>query len=450
VNASLLHLMRCPFCDGELTADCGHREGENLRYGILHCYCSKWPIVEGIPVIRKDAAGGWGELLQLVEAGRFDDALKSCLSINICNGSVGTLPRIKHSIKGLLTSHWVGRWPRSLPRIGKRLADFSRSERLKVLWNQHSHDATVQQYLAAFYSNMRDNYDYFFHRFSQPRYLVALSLASIIRQPNGPLLDLACGCGHVTRALLARSEGQLVVGMDWSFFNLYVAKRWIAPDAHFVCCDADQRYPFSDRAFAAVVCSDAFHYFVAKSTCFRECERLTGDRGLLLLIYMHNAQVRLPFDGIPLPVEGYESLAAHRPHRLLSDRGILAGYLRKEGPCLAKQVDIEELAAEPTLSLVVSHKNEVFRDYGPYSDWPHTYGRLSLNPLYVREGPVCWKRNLPSAFFERDHHEIKDYLPDEVSIPPTLLESLDKQQRTAEMERLIAKCVILGLPDAYV
>lgn len=453
MNASLLRLMMCPFCGGKLTAASCQCKGDELFYGVLRCYCSRWPVVAGIPVFRKDAAGDGDAVLTLVEAGRFEDALKSCLSIRFSNGSDGTVPWIKHTIKRTLTSRWVGNWPGSLPGIGNRLAEFVRSEQFSALLNQQNH-ITARQFLAAHYLNRKDNYDYFLHRFSQPRYLVALSLTSTIRQPDGPLLDLACGCGHLTRALLAQAEGQPVIGVDRSFFPLYVAKRWVAPGAHFVCCDADQTFPFSDSTFAAAVCSDAFHYFVAKTACFHECERLTSDKGFFLLIWVHNAQVPWPFDGVPLAVDGYQSLAAHMPHRLVADRSILAGYLRKEGPRLAEQVDLTQLADERTLSLVVSHRDEIFRDYGPFDLWPHTNGRLSLNPLYVREGPdssgtVSWRKSLPSAFFELDHPETRSYLPDRVDIPPSVLESLEKQERTPEIEKLIANCVIVGFPEAY-
>ena len=70
---------------------------------------------------------------------------------------------------------------------------------------------------------MMHAYDYFVFRFGQPRHLVSLSLASLIRQPNKPILDLACGFGHLTRSLVQQAEGQQVIGVDRNFFGLYVA-----------------------------------------------------------------------------------------------------------------------------------------------------------------------------------------------------------------------------------
>ena len=85
----------------------------------------------------------------------------------------------------------------------------------------------------------RDPYGYFAFRFGQPRHLVALSLACLIRRPGKPVLDLACGFGHITRHLVNRAEGQPVIGLDRNFFMLYVAKNWLAPEAEYVCAQAD-------------------------------------------------------------------------------------------------------------------------------------------------------------------------------------------------------------------
>ena len=44
-----------------------------------------------------------------------------------------------------------------------------------------------------------------------------------------------------------------------------MAKHWIAPDADYVCADADAALPFPEGTFEGIVCSDAFHYFEDKS-----------------------------------------------------------------------------------------------------------------------------------------------------------------------------------------
>jgi SAM-dependent methyltransferase len=276
----------------------------------------------------------------------------------------------------------------------------------------------------------------------------------MIRHPTQPLLDLACGCGHLTHALLSRAEGNPVFGIDESFFGVYVAKHWVAPEAEFICSEADKALPFSDNTFAGVFCSDAFHYFSAKATCIQECERLTKESGLFALIWVHNARVPWPHDGLPLPIEGYQALVAQTPHRLLSDQRLLSRYLQGRGPDLTESTEADHLVNEPTFSIVASHREEIFKDYGSFEHWPHAYGVLLINPIYVPEprdssGTISLRRTFPSAFFESDHSEIKEYLPERVEVSQALMNDLALGKRTREIEKLIASCVIVGVPPSY-
>jgi SAM-dependent methyltransferase len=276
----------------------------------------------------------------------------------------------------------------------------------------------------------------------------------MIRHPTQPLLDLACGCGHLTHALLSRAEGNPVFGIDESFFGVYVAKHWVAPEAEFICSEADKALPFSDNTFAGVFCSDAFHYFSAKATRIQECERLTKESGLFALIWVHNARVPWPHDGLPLPIEGYQALVARTPHRLLSDQRLLSRYLQGRGPDLTESTEADHLVNEPTFSIVASHREEIFKDYGSFEHWPHAYGVLLINPIYVPEpressGTISLRRTFPSAFFESDHSEIKEYLPERVEVSQALTNDLALGKRTREIEKLIASCVIVGVPPSY-
>jgi SAM-dependent methyltransferase len=258
----------------------------------------------------------------------------------------------------------------------------------------------------------------------------------------------------MTHSLLRRANGQPVIGVDSFFFGLYVAKHWLAPEAAYVCCAADAALPFPDGACAAVFCSDAFHCFVHKATCMRELRRLTQPDGLILLVTMHNARVRQPHAGLPLPPEGYQALAADLPHRLVAASDVLARYLHKHGPALARAADPGHLADEMHLSLVASHRPEVLRDYGPFPDWPHAEGALGVNPLYVAEardgcGNVQLRRTFPSAFYEAGHADCKQYLPAAVAVRAAVWADLAQGKRTPEMERLIEQCVVVGMPERY-
>jgi SAM-dependent methyltransferase len=303
-----------------------------------------------------------------------------------------------------------------------------------------------------------DDYYYFVFRFSQPRHLVPLAFASVIQQPKKPILDLACGFGHVTRCLLPRAKDQLVIGMDRNFFALYVARHWLASKAKYVCGAADASLPFRDAAFSAAFCMDAFHVFPNKVNCIRELKRLTQEEGTIILSSLRNRLVNAePFSWASLlPPKGYEALVADMPHCMVADREVLDRYLQKQGPSLVRSAEIEDLANEQWLSIVASHRRELFQNYGSFEDWPHADGCLSLNPLYVEDGRdqlgnLRLRRVFPSAWYKEENavYGHQHYLPETVSVKETALADLGHRKRSPDVDQLIEQCVVVGMPERF-
>ena len=229
------------------------------------------------------------------------------------------------------------------------------------------------------------------------------------------------------------------MGIDQEFIGLHLAKNFVAPGADYVCCVADGPLPFPDGFFSVAFCSDAFHYFENKVTSATELKRLTQEEGLVVSVWMHNVLWRRPYDGLPLPAEGYQLLFADMPHRLVADSEVLVRYLQKKGPALACSTDIDRLAREPLLSIVASHRQEFFREYGSFEEWPHVEGRLNLNPLYVEEkqspaGGVKLRRAFPSAFYREEHPQCEEYLPESVTVDSQVLVDLALGTRTPAID----------------
>lgn len=294
-----------------------------------------------------------------------------------------------------------------------------------------------------------DDYNYYAFRFGQPRDLVALSLTGIIPTPRRPLLDLGCGCGHITRHLIRHAKGQPVIGLDKNFFLLYLAKQWIAPEASYVCAEADHPLPFRDETFDAAVCSDAFHYFLDKQTSIQELKRVTDRDAVIVLATVRNAEVAYRFPGSPLSPEEYARLLGG-PHRMIPDASILARYLGKTGPALAHPVPVTN---RDPLSVVLTNRADIFQDYGSFPRWPHAEeGELAVNPLYtvVSHGEtILLTLTFPSAWYEEDNSECKHYLWRSITAPATVLHDLSRGERTPEVERLIDQFAVLGLPARF-
>jgi SAM-dependent methyltransferase/uncharacterized protein YbaR (Trm112 family) len=435
MKISLLGWMRCPFCGSGFEVSHAVRHGEELEYGLLGCACDAYPVVAGIPVLLKRDAARIDEVRLRVRQGLHAEALTGMLDPGP--------PALAH------------RWIRMLPELPvlsqvKRFAHRREMDRLaQALASGEAAHLTACDLLHLYFHNVRENYNYLSYRFGQPRQLVALSFATLIQDPARPVLDLGCGCGHITFSLTRQAPGRLVVGTDTFFFGLFLAKHWIATEAEFVCCAADAPQPFPDGAFSTAFCSDSFHYFEDKPTSIRELERLTGEDGLILSTGMHNALVQRELAyGLPLTPEGYGDLVAHRPYRLVADADVLARYFERQGPPLAASGDPGRLARAPLLSLAASRNPEVLVDHGTFPDWPHARGRLCVNFLYRREGTGL-RRTFPSPRFEADTAEIKPYLPETVDVSPAVLNDVERGERSPGVEDLVGKGVVLGVPERY-
>ena len=301
--------------------------------------------------------------------------------------------------------------------------------------------------------------DYYKYRFGQPRHLVSLSLSMMISSKEKPILDLACGMGHITRGIVNTHPDHVVIGIDKSFFNLYLAKRWIAPKAEYVYCNADRRLPFADDYFSAVLCSNSFHFFHNKSGCTCELERIISDTGIIILTAVRHDLYKYP-NQCTLSIFEYDSLFKGIPHRLISDSSILKRYLEKKGPSLKKQANLKTLEKEPFISMIASHNEDVLVDYDTFQRWPHSEGRLSINPLFTRtesnSSTTTLVRQVPSEFYKCENDKMDEYIPGKLIVSNKLLEQLpsisesSESSESSEIEDLIRNCVLLDIPERYV
>jgi SAM-dependent methyltransferase len=449
MDVSILQWLRCPFCSGHLSVSGMDRPTSVLSYGVLSCYCGRYPVVAGIPVLKKGVIGTDGqtsdEVIRLIETKRYRETLLSL---------------IVPASQRMLTGRWL-----PIKRVlgggmARRLEDYCsrewRQRTFELLTNSTTGTACdfLQHYFRG--EKQQGQYEYFAYRYSTERYLIGLSLvASLFAEPTKRVLDLGCGCGNLTWALTQHARS--VVALDVSFYELCVAKSWTAPDAIYICCAADGGLPFAGSTFSSVFCSDAFHYFLRKVACISELKRVTEEDGLFVLTWVRNALAKQPphaHVGVPLPPAGYESLVSEIPHRLIADSEILRRYVSKQGPCLVSSMDGERFKCEPVLSLIASYRQELFKDYGTFTDWPHAQGRLSLNPLYMQlqkasPGKTSLRRTFPSQLWEEINPECKFYLPEELEINGETLTALKQGKRTEEMRNLIDKFVILATPERY-
>jgi SAM-dependent methyltransferase len=425
----------------------------------LTCGCSEYPIVGGIPIIKA--------------AGR----------INVMHQTTDSILQIGPDVKDLIALLRAGQNEKALlsliviPRrfIGKLLA-LADCAPTKVkggiqilanrLWSKEQHkareflveakdEATARDLLAFYYrgSLRSELYNHFTYLFAQPRHLAGLSLASLFPASGKPILDLACGFGHYMHYWCTNHPGRRVIGVDRNFFQLYVAKNRIAPGGDFICSEADDKLPFVSQSFCGVFCSDAFHYFLRRWQCAEEMKRVVEPGGLIILARFGNSQAE-PREGYELSAEGYLKLFDGLSWRMFSEDELLQGYLRRLGPQLEKPSPLSVLAPHKWLYIVACEGPESFKNYPRFETWPHSVGRLKLNPLYreVNKDPagnMTVEFQFPSSWYEFENSACSRYMPKTAIISPTAFSALSSGTWSDEIESLVRQCIIVGMPERY-
>jgi len=456
MNKFLLDALSCPFCSGEFSVSSADGQSDNWQYAVLSCYCGKYPVVAGIPIIRKGVIGNNGETTETVNqfilSGKNQDALLAVTmppapaSNELVPAWLDHLPQIKGTgrIKNLLSKPAMAQWTKS------------RREFLAL----GPQGKTASEYLKMCLGMRDQNKDYnaMMHRFGQPRQLVSLSLMSVIESPPGPVLDFGCGFGHLTSHLVRRVGPQSIIGVDLDFIRVYIAMNFLAPDALYVCCDGNTSLPFRSEFFSAAYSSDTLFMVPNKVICTRELRRVVDREGLIVIPGIRNGLVepeKYPISMI-VPYHAYGKLFGPLPYRLLNNTEILDRYLKKCGPALARSSEKQSLDRAPWFSIVATNREELLVDRGPFADWPHAEGLLEINPLYKPSmnhangsGGTLYRHTFPSSWYQQEDGECRKYEPESVSISSRILKDLSSRTRTPDMEDLIAQCVIVGLPDRF-
>lgn len=370
-------LLACPDCAGPLK-----NEGSQLR-----CGCATWPVVADIPLLTP-----WARNRRF----SVEEALARFLPPP--TGLVGKILR---------------RLSPGTGAIGAAIAD---------------RDATFLE-LAASLGRTTD-LDYFRYRFSDLSYVSTAALLTPLSR--GPVLDLGCGAGHLAETIFRRIPKSLVVGLDFNFTLLYLAKRFVAPSALYVCAEGSGTLPFRDGAFEASLCADAFNYLPDRARAAKELMRVT--RGPLLLSRLADPAFRGRGAFEPLEPDAYLGLFAARSPRLYRDQDLLDAFLKTRSLDLSHpsggRDDVLTLVAgvEPT-----AHPGA---DYFVRGD--------RLNPIYdVREegDRLHLTRRFVSEKFTERYARAGGMLPETLTVTREQIASRDPE--------LVRQFVLLDLPPNY-
>jgi SAM-dependent methyltransferase/uncharacterized protein YbaR (Trm112 family) len=485
-STDAIALLACPFCTSPLRVATALEESAGgVEHGVLACDACKfdYPIVAGIAII-----GGPNETLDSKDEVSADSVIRGPSVTEIVEllrtkGPARALNRLLNptALRGELFPNFaafdraagpkrsrviakrldqvLGRRYRGLRRLAKRavarVALPRARERLGAFLAREAESLTALDVLDLYYQRYSgaETSNYFVYRFAQPRHLSALGLAAALNDSEGPLLDLACGVGHFTHFFTASRPGRTVLGADRDFFRLFVAKRYVAPAASYVCAPADAALPFQEGALAGVFCSDAFHLFLHRAMSVREMRRVLAPDGRIVITRIGNAAVE-PREGYELKVDGYRRLFAGLETVFVGEDTALSQYLDKRTPDLLSTEGDEALARQKWLSVVAAPSRGAFAASVPFATFPHALGTLQLNPIYAVDaksatGDLDLRLVFPSEWYRFENESYLRYAPEKVRVSGDVVRALAAHAAHPDLDALVRQCVVIGMPDRY-
>ena len=120
-------------------------------------------------------------------------------------------------------------------------------------------------------------------------------IADLDLPPRANVLDLACGTGDFTVALLRQFPDARVTGVDLTPEMLTIARQKLAGSAGVTFCtgDAQDLTAFSVATFDLIVCAFGFRNFPDKEKALAACHRVLKPAGRLIVLELFRPASRL-------------------------------------------------------------------------------------------------------------------------------------------------------------
>jgi uncharacterized protein YbaR (Trm112 family)/SAM-dependent methyltransferase len=418
MRAELLDILRCPYCGGrlELVSSIFNRTssgGDTIADGVLACECCVFPVVDGIPVLHLH-----------------DTAVKA-------------------------REHIESQRPELALRAMVGADDPVRAEAFEAAAGSSA--STYREIVESLGPNFEGGY--FLYRFSDPTFVVAdavvRAVAGTVLQGNGRALDMCGGSGHLTRTL-ARASAHPPVLADLFFPKIWLARRFTAPTAIPVCCDANSALPFARGSFDYVMCADAFMFIWTKRPFVGEMFRTVAGspRSTVVIVHTHNQLVWSPSHGQALTVRGYRNLFETAEPRVFGESQLFEDVVNGRALDLGCAEDPSALEQEAAFTFIASPVSAVFSAHALDARL-ESGGRWRLNPLYqVQEcgGAVEGTLHFPSPDYEDEYGACRRYLPETIRIEASALRALGSGAPPASIRGgadLVRRRVLVDLPERY-
>jgi SAM-dependent methyltransferase/uncharacterized protein YbaR (Trm112 family) len=443
----MLDLLRCPYCAGAFGFDeVTKPDMARAEFGLLRCHCSTFPVIDGIPIIMRDEMRIYehttgtpetegvavDELVRMLGRGEAIDALHYCLTIR-------SVPRAWRKRLG---------WRLGQSRMVKRLAGHVARMQFERQVLARRDDCRSRDVLEYFYRPdgplNPDVGHYFAQRLTQPRHLAALALAATVPGNTKPVLDIACGVGHLAHYFNCREDSVPLIGLDLNFFQIWIARHFVAPQSQFVCANADDGLPFADDCFSVTFCSDAYHYIKNFRLLLAEIERCAPGR-MVMLTRVGNADV-MPNEGVERSIDAYLGEFG-LPAKAFDEDELVKSYLHRADPFDAEATQVARMRERKWLSFAwnVPEERRTIRDDAVA---PHAVGAIEINPIYKRakrpDGSLGLRFEFPTAWYAYENHSMLEYHPLSAELSAEQLLKLSDWRKHDSLRALVDSFVLIG------
>lgn len=451
--SSLFGILRCPQSGAALSfVPAANQPFGGVTFGTLIGGVRVYPVIDDIPILLDgevqvlhhvssdvEARGPQVDhLVELVTSGRSLDALIELLTMP---PRFFVARREVHGTRRLMSVPWI-----------RTLAVNTRQRLLRRQLAGGVRRGDLTWWLALFHERsvgMNREIGYYFKlRTMQPRYLALQTLLPHVLSGDqaSPMtvLDLACGSGHVCRDLHQMDPSIDCIGLDRTFYELWLAKHWIAPTSDFLCADAAGTLPLARASVSAVVCSDAFHYLPNAPRVVGELERICPG-GRITLTRIANSKFE-PHEGYERDPAGWVALFPDRSITLMGEDELINFYLSRTP--LVVSPGISPTATEAKWLSLLTWRGEgpsqVVRIPGEY---PHGRGQLMVNPAYRLKkttSGVEGRLALPSDWFDFENGAMRAYHAPTFRMSTAELDDMKHGRRTPRIEELVSSFVLIS------
>ncbi|MFC1937654.1 class I SAM-dependent methyltransferase [Chloroflexota bacterium] len=444
MKLEFLELMRCPYCytDFSLGEVYQMKNGELIN-GCVKCECGEFSVLEGILNLRRSPLsahvntcikdGRTGETSELMLE-KYSESARRVADVLESKGMAGRM------LRQILLSLIRNKSRRNFRRYADMGLPFC-----ELLGTDPS---------AIYLKN----------RFSADSFWSVYPFIPLLKQKRERILDLACGTGHASFVLSSYIKPAQVVCADHVFGYLYLAKKYFAPEATFICLDANYPLPFKEGIFSSVFMMDAFHYVQSRASLAREMERILFPQGLLVLLHLHNSLGHNLAAGQPLSPSTWLGLFQQLPVKALPEKEVVEDFIAEQKLDLSKQYAEQELNSANAISLMGTKDKSLLQSYPQAgSDFIENKDNLIINPIYRIEqkpGQLILRRKFLGESFEQEYPLTMEYLPEEHVLSGKLMEAV--KGRTVDVtsggfsgedlslvEDLMKKFILINAPTNY-